>query len=149
MFLQQIVLILSCGWPVYLIEPSKWFYQILEKSTNLTILGYESYTWVYKTSITGYIRRVWRYQRGNHNPYNEEEQTTQWPKEKVPKNKQRSTKCTHKTKDRITWTPLKTGGELGCSGRVAVPASLVTPVIAQIQIIRWLQKDIDRRQISR
>ena len=27
-------------------------------------------------------RRVWRYQRGNQNPYTEE-QTTQWPKEKV------------------------------------------------------------------
>jgi hypothetical protein len=28
------------------------------------------------------IRRVSRYQRGNQNPYIEEEQTTQWPKEK-------------------------------------------------------------------
>jgi hypothetical protein len=27
------------------------------------------------------VRRVWRYQRGNQNPYIEEEQTTQWPKE--------------------------------------------------------------------
>jgi len=27
----------------------------------------------------------------NHNPYIEEEQTTQWPKEKVQKDKQRST----------------------------------------------------------
>ena len=26
---------------------------------------------------------VCRYQRGNQNPYIEEEQTTQWPKEKV------------------------------------------------------------------
>ena len=84
MFLQQIVLTLSCGWPVYLIEPSKWFYQILEKSTNLTILGYESYTWVYKTSITGYIRTVWIYQRGNHN-----------------------------NKDRVTRTPLKQGVNSG------------------------------------
>ena len=25
---------------------------------------------------------VWRYQRGNQNPYIEEEQSTQWPKEK-------------------------------------------------------------------
>jgi hypothetical protein len=48
----------------------------------------------------------------------EEEQTTQWPKEKVPKDKQRSTKHTHKTKDRVTRTPLKSGGELRCSGRV-------------------------------
>ena len=39
-----------------------------------------------------------------------EEQTTQWPKEKVQKDKQRSTKHTHKTKDRVTQTPLKTGG---------------------------------------
>jgi hypothetical protein len=37
-------------------------------------------------------RRVWRYQRGNQNSYIEEEQTTQWPKEEVQKDKQRSTK---------------------------------------------------------
>jgi len=36
------------------------------------------------------LRRVWSYQRGNQNPYIEEEQTTQWPKEKVQKDKQRS-----------------------------------------------------------
>jgi hypothetical protein len=36
------------------------------------------------------IRRVWRYQWGNQNPYIEEEQTTQWPKDKVQKDKQRS-----------------------------------------------------------
>jgi hypothetical protein len=52
------------------------------------------------------------------NPYIEEEQTTQWPKEKVQKDKQRSTKHAYKTKDRVTRTPLKTGGELRCSGRV-------------------------------
>ena len=63
-------------------------------------------------------KRVWRYQRGNQNPYIEEEQTTQWPKEKVQKDKQRSTKHTYKTKDRVTWIQLKTGGELRCSGRV-------------------------------
>jgi hypothetical protein len=56
-----------------------------------------------------------RYQRGNPNikknrqnngqkipkRYSEyqEEETKQWPKEKVQKNKQRSTKDTHKTKD--------------------------------------------------
>jgi hypothetical protein len=53
-----------------------------------------------------FVRRVWRYQRGNQNPYIEEEQTTQWPNEKVQKAKQRSTKHTHKTKDRVTRTPL-------------------------------------------
>ena len=50
---------------------------------------------------------VWRYQRVNRNPYIEEEQTTQWPKENVQKDKQRSTKHTYKTKDRVTRTPLK------------------------------------------
>ena len=58
------------------------------------------------------IRRVWRYQRGNQNPYIEEEQTTPWPKEKIQKDKQRSTKHTYKTKGRVTRTPVKTGGEL-------------------------------------
>jgi hypothetical protein len=42
----------------------------------------------------------------NQKPYIEGEQTTQWPKEKVQKDKQRSTKHTHKTKDRVTRTPL-------------------------------------------
>jgi len=39
-------------------------------------------------------------------------------KKKGQKDKQRSTKHTHKTKDQITRTPLKSGGELRCSGRV-------------------------------
>ena len=34
-------------------------------------------------------------------------QTTQWPKEKVQKDKQRSIKHKHKTKDGVTRTPLK------------------------------------------
>ena len=38
---------------------------------------------------------------------------------KVQKDKQRSTKHTYKTKDRVTRTQLKTGGELRCSGRVS------------------------------
>jgi hypothetical protein len=41
---------------------------------------------------------------GNQNPYIEEEQTKQWPKEKVQKDKHRSTKRTYKTKDRVTRT---------------------------------------------
>ena len=56
------------------------------------------------------LRIVGRYQRGNQSLYIEEEQTKQWSKEKVQKDKQRSTKHTHKTKDRVTRTPLKTGG---------------------------------------
>ena len=58
---------------------------------------------------------------GNKKPYIDDEQTTQWPKEKVQKDKQRSTKHTHKkTKDWVTRTSRKTGGELRCSGRLYV-----------------------------
>jgi hypothetical protein len=70
-----------------------------------------------------HTRRVWRYQRGNQNTYIEEEQTTQWRKEKGQKDIQRSTKHTYKTKDRVTWTPLKTRGELTCSGRISSSCS--------------------------
>ena len=55
--------------------------------------------------------------KGNQNPYIEG-QITQCPKEKVQKDKQRSTKHAYNTKDRVTRTPLKSGGELGYSGRV-------------------------------
>ena len=64
-----------------------------------------------------------RYQRGNQNPYIEKQQKTQWSKEKVPKDKQRSTKHTLTTKDRLTRTPLKNKAELGCSGRVGSSCS--------------------------
>ena len=38
---------------------------------------------------------------------------------KVQKDKQRSSKHTHKTKDRVARTPLKSGGEFRCSGRIS------------------------------
>jgi hypothetical protein len=44
-------------------------------------------------------------------------------KEKRQKDKQRSTKHTHKTKDRVTRFPLKIGGELRYSGRVSSSCS--------------------------
>ena len=40
-------------------------------------------------------------------------------KRKVQKDKQRSTKHTYTTKDRVTRTPLKAEGELRCSGRLS------------------------------
>jgi hypothetical protein len=67
------------------------------------------------------VRRVWRYQTGNPNPYIKEEQTTQWPREKVQGRKndlQNIHFCTYTTKDRVTRNPLKPGGEPMCSGRV-------------------------------
>ena len=69
------------------------------------------------------LRRVWRYQRVNQNPYSEEEQITQWPKERGKKDKQRSTKHTYKIKDWVTRTPLKTGDELRCCWRVSSSCS--------------------------
>ena len=67
--------------------------------------------------------------KGNQNPYIEEEQTTQWPKEKGQKDKQRSTKHTHKTKDRVTRTPLKPRVNSSAPKGKAVPVPLVTPVV--------------------
>ena len=49
------------------------------------------------------------YQRGSQNPYIEEEQTTQWPKEQIQKDKQESRKHTDKTKHRVTRTLLEQG----------------------------------------
>ena len=43
--------------------------------------------------------------------------------------KLRSTKHTHKTKDRVTGTPLKTGGELMCSRRVSSSCSTSGTVV--------------------
>jgi hypothetical protein len=57
--------------------------------------------------------------------------TPQWPKEKEQKDKQRSTKHTYKTKDRVTRPPLKTGCELRCSGKVSrtmFSKTLINPI---------------------
>jgi hypothetical protein len=45
------------------------------------------------------------------------------PKEKGQKDKQRSSKHTHKTKDQVTQTPLKKRDEFRCSGRVSSSCS--------------------------
>ena len=76
--------------------------------------------WLLQLHALSLIRRFWWYQRGNLNPYIEEEQTTQWQK-KVQRDKQRSTKHTHKTKYWVTRIPLKTAGELRYSGRGRSP----------------------------
>jgi hypothetical protein len=54
-------------------------------------------------------RRVCRYPREVISIRISKKKTTQWPEEKVLKDKQRSSKHTYKTKDRVTRTPLKTG----------------------------------------
>ena len=57
----------------------------------------------HRTLITDLLHkvRVWSYQRGKQNPLVEEGQTTQW-----------CTKHTHKTKDWVTQTSQKNGGEI-------------------------------------
>jgi hypothetical protein len=45
------------------------------------------------------------------------------------KDKQRLTKYTHKTKNRVTRTLLKTGSELIFTGRVNISGPLVAPVM--------------------
>jgi hypothetical protein len=47
----------------------------------------------------------------------------------MTKKKEKRTKHTHKTKDRVTRPPLKTGGELRYSEREVVSSPLVTPFI--------------------
>ena len=44
-------------------------------------------------------------------------------KKKGQKDKQRPTQHTHKTKDRVTQNPQKTGSELKCSGRLSSSCS--------------------------
>jgi hypothetical protein len=50
-------------------------------------------------------------------------------KKKEQKYKQRTTKHTHKTKDRIIRIQLKTGDEFRAPEGLIVPASLVAPVV--------------------
>jgi hypothetical protein len=79
-----------------------------------TALNYIS---TFRNICTHVVRRVWKHQWGNHNPYIEE-QITQWQMKKIQKDKQRSTKHTHKTKDLVTRTLIKTEDELRCSERL-------------------------------
>ena len=61
-------------------------------------------------------------------------QTTQWQKEKkVQNDKQRSTKHTHTTKDRVIRSPLKTGVELRCSGRAS--SSCPTNITRRVNLV--------------
>jgi hypothetical protein len=61
--------------------------------------------------------------------------TTQWPNKGntqhngQTKETQRSTNITHKTKDRVTQTPLKSAVNTVAPEELAVPAPLVAPVV--------------------
>jgi hypothetical protein len=81
------------------------------------------FTLFLKIRFANSLNHFWRYQTGNQKPLIEEGQTTQWPKEKGQKDKQRSTKYTHKTKEHATLTSLKIWGELRFTGRVGSSCS--------------------------
>jgi hypothetical protein len=84
------------------------------------------------------------------------QKTTQWPKEKGQKNKQRFTKHTHKTKDRVTRTPLKIGVELKWSRRTSSSCStsgtcrvnLVTSPLYNVQYIYYEKKVFPPRKVK-
>jgi hypothetical protein len=80
---------------------------------------------VYKQYFT---RRVWRHQREVIRICNEG-QTTWLSKGKEQKDKQRSQNITHKTKDLVTGTPLKTGGEHRYSRRVSSSCSTLYHIL--------------------
>ena len=88
-----------------------------------------------RISQTTQWSRVRRYQSGNQNPYIEEDQTKQWSREKLQKDKQQPTKHTFKTKDRVTRNPLKTGSELGYFGRVSISCSTSDQDMNQVKQI--------------
>jgi hypothetical protein len=73
-----------------------WFLFYLSSFYVMRPMMHVSLDWRYELSFKFCLRRVWRYQRGNQNPNIEEVQTTQWPREKVQKDKQQSTKHTYK-----------------------------------------------------
>ena len=73
---------------------------------------------IVNSSMTLLIR-VWRYQRGNPNLYIKE-QTTQWWKEQVQKEKQRSIKHVYKAKGRVI---------SGAPEGSVDPTPLVAPVV--------------------
>jgi hypothetical protein len=58
-------------------------------------------------NIYHHIQKSLKIPKGQSESYTsiEEEQITQWPKEKVQKDKKRSTKYTHKTKNQVIRTP--------------------------------------------
>jgi hypothetical protein len=75
-----------------------------------------------------------RYQRGNQNPYIEEVQTTQCPKENKQKDKQRSTKHTYKTTGtRIPDTPFSSFGPSRDYGMDLVWKNIFEPFIHILQ----------------
>ena len=63
------------------------------------------------------LRRVWRYQNGNQNRKSKKDRQHNGQKKKYKRTNNDLQNFTHKTKDRVTQTSLKTGDEFRCSVR--------------------------------
>jgi hypothetical protein len=57
-------------------------------------------------AIAELSKKILKIPKGQSESYIEDEKKTQWPKEKLQKDKQRSTKHTYKTKGRVTRVPV-------------------------------------------
>ena len=99
--------------------------KLVKDSVNLAFIPvFKPHT--HKSYILEHVRRLWRNQRGNQNPYiSKKNRQHDGQKKKGQQDKQRSTKHTCKTKDRVTRTPLKIGGELRCYGKVSRSCSTI------------------------
>jgi hypothetical protein len=75
-------------------------------------------------------RRVWRYKRNNHICKSKDKRTN---------NDLQNT--TQKSKDQATWTPLRTGDELRCSGRVYSSCSTSDTLVADLVKITQISSD--------
>ena len=90
-------------------------------------------------------RRVRRYQRGNQNPYIEEEQTTQWPREEEqttqwPREEEQTTQWPREEEQTTQWPKAKVQKvkqrsknthiklKIECSGRVISESDLMGEV---------------------
>jgi uncharacterized protein YxeA len=71
-----------------------------------------------------FTKNILKRTSGNQNAYIKE-QTTQWRKEKVQKEKQRSTKHTYQAKGRVTRVPLKIEVNAGALEGSVDPAAQV------------------------
>ena len=118
----------------------RFYYKKRRVGTHLSVWSRHIIVPVHSLSCA---RRVWRYKRVNLNAYIAEEQPTHWPKEKVQKDKQLSTKHTHKAKDLVTRIPLKTRGELRCSTLNEITTSIALKIsncVMQTLVSSWYIK---------
>ena len=106
-----------------------WFMVIYATFNNISVISWQSFLMVEETRVTYQrfntleLKKSLKIPKGPSESVYRRRTDNTIAKEKVQKDKQRSTKHTYKTKDRVTRTPLKTGGEFRCSGSVSSSCS--------------------------